>query len=279
MRRSRTLIFCSVDSFLGSRGQPLFGFESFSSTLQELSIPCVWLTSRTRAELEEPRRRLGASEPFVAEGGCGIYLPEDYFHVKTANTIRLGRYLCIPTARPEPASAEALEELSQETGVTTVPLRSLSRRELATNTGLPEREAERMRARDFDELFYFAGAADAEIEHFLRLGQERRLVIRPHSNLWSLAVGASVPDCVRQLSHLYDRAWHARVRRIGIASSTEPESLYRSFDRTLWITVETSQQGKAAGLLHREFPNARRLHSLTSPNLWNDVLHELNPHG
>ena len=78
----------------------------------------------------------GHSEPFIAEGGSCVYLAEDYFHLKPAHTIRLGRFIAIPVAKPQPAAAEALELLSEQTGITVVPLRSLSPRELIQNTGL-----------------------------------------------------------------------------------------------------------------------------------------------
>jgi predicted mannosyl-3-phosphoglycerate phosphatase (HAD superfamily) len=264
-----------VDSLLGSHNQPLFGFQEFCSALQQWKVPCVWLTSRTRPELEDTRRKLEIADPFIAEDGCGIYLPEDYFHVKAARTIRLGRYLCIPIASPQPASADALEELSLETGVAAVPLRSLSRRELAQNTGLPEREAERIRARDFDELFYFAGATDAHIAHFLRLGRHRGFVIRAHAALWSLAVGASLPACVLQLGQLYDKASHRRMLRIGITDSTADESLSRVCDRTLFLTTQTALPAMSAPSTSEVLVRERGQYSLMSPDLWNNLLRDL----
>jgi len=60
-------------------------------------------------------------------------------------------------AEPQPAAADALEELASETGFSVVQLRSLSPRELAQNSGLPPAQAELMRQPDFDEVFFFAG--------------------------------------------------------------------------------------------------------------------------
>src|SRR2546429_7827922 len=69
-------------------------------------------------------------------------LPEDYFHLRPesgnfrsrpTSTLRLGRFTCIPLAEPLPAASDALESLSQETGVPVVTLRSLSVRELVQN--------------------------------------------------------------------------------------------------------------------------------------------------
>src|ERR1700745_3219920 len=166
LRRTQT-IYVALDPFLSTRGAVLHHFTEFLEGLDEAQLPCIWLTGRTRAQLDEPRRRLGHDDPFIGESGCGVYLPEDYFHLKSGNTIRLGRFTCIPVAKPQPAASEALDDLTSELGISVVPLRSLSQRELSQNTGLPESEAELMRMRDFDELFFFAGASNADIEKFM----------------------------------------------------------------------------------------------------------------
>src|SRR5258708_37034881 len=117
------------------------GFEEFSAGLKHAAIQNVWVTMRNRLQIDDPRRKLGHNHPFIAEGGCGVYLPEGYFHLRPAKTMRLGRFTCLPVAEPQPAAAEALGELSAETGVPLVPLRSLSPPGLAQNSGWPAPQA------------------------------------------------------------------------------------------------------------------------------------------
>src|ERR1700738_407357 len=146
------------------------GFDEFTAELEHAAIPNVWVTTRSRLQIDDPRRKLGHNHPFIAEGGCGVYLPEGYFHLRPAKTVRLGRFTCLPVAEPQPAAADALGELFAETGVAAVALRSLSPRELAQNSGLPSQQAELMRHRDFDEPFFFAGAADGDVSRFVVAG-------------------------------------------------------------------------------------------------------------
>src|SRR5207245_7656981 len=112
---------------------------------------------------DDPRRKLGHSHPFIAEGGCGVYLPEGYFHLRPPKTVRLGRFTCLPIGEPQPAAADALEELAAETGVSVVQLRSLSPRELAQSSGLLPAKAELMREHDYDEDYFFARTRDDEM--------------------------------------------------------------------------------------------------------------------
>src|SRR5215475_12003578 len=195
-RRTQT-VYVTTDPFFSRRGKVLHGFERFLNELARVEMPCVWITGWTRAQLDESRRRLGQGDPYIGENGCGVYLPEDYFHLKGSNTIRLGRYTCIPIAKPQPAAAEALEELSSELDISVVPLRKLSHRELSQNTGLPAREADLIRLRDFDELFFFAGASQADIEKFRMEAKGRGLVVQSLGQFWSLSVGGSLAKCVR----------------------------------------------------------------------------------
>jgi len=186
LRRTQT-VYVESDPFFSPRGRVLHHFDEFLRELARTQMPCVWMTGWTRAQLDEPRRRLGQSDPYIGENGCGVYLPEDYFHLKGKDTMRLGRYTCIPIAKPQPMAAEALEELSSELDIGVVPLRKLSHRELAQNTNLPAKEADLMRLRDFDELFFFAGAAEADMARFRAEAGTRGLVVRRAGQFWSLS--------------------------------------------------------------------------------------------
>lgn len=246
LRRTQT-IYVTLDPFLSTRGTVLHRFSDFLEGLNEAEFPCIWLTGRTRAQLDEPRRRLGHSDPFIGESGCGVYLPEDYFHLKSGSTIRLGRFTCIPIAKPQPAAAEALEELSTDLGIAAVSLRSLSPRELVQNTGLPASEAEQIRMRDFDELFFFAGATETDIAKFAAAAKTRGYTLQNLGAFWSFSVGADCAKCIRELGALYDRALRYHAFRVGVAITPTADtaqavnsdlllkSLAAACDRTLFL--------------------------------------------
>lgn len=239
MRSSNTVVFCAIDELIPASGKPLIGFSEFLEALSEASVPCVWITSHNRHQLDTTLRKLGHSEPFIAEGGSCVYLAEDYFHLKPVRTVRLGRFICIPVAQPQPAAVEALDCVSEKTGITVVPLRSLSPRELIQNTGLPRHEADSIRQRDFDELFFFAGASDQDIQRFRQLASHHHFSVRPHGSLWSIAVNPSVATCMRELRKLYDRAFHKQTFSIGLATVSESSEFFPSCDRSILLTDRT----------------------------------------
>lgn len=256
LRQTPSVLYVAVDDLISTGGNFISGFQEFAVALERAGIPAVWVSSRTRLQLDEPRRKLGHTHPFIAEDGCGVFLPEDYFHLRPQPsprsksepgvTVRLGRFTCLPIAEQQPAAAETLESLASQSGMAIVPLASLSPRELAQNLGLQRPEADLARQRDFDEIFFFTGAAADKIQPFRELAESRNCQIRERGVLWSLAVGASVERCVRELSKLYDRALHSHARSVALALRGHDGDLVSACDRAVLLidAVESSPKTK-----------------------------------
>jgi len=245
LHSTTTVVYCSTDNLISTTNKALTGFAEFLEGLGEANIPVVPVTTRSRLQFDASIRKFGFGHPFLAEGGCGVFLPEDYFHLKPPRSMRLGRFTCIPVASPQPAAAEMLDLIAEETGLEVVPLRDLSPRELSQNTGLPQREAELLRQRDFDELFFFAGASDSDIHRFQQETAKQKAQVRPRGALWSLAVGTNLSSCVRDLSQLYKRSFRANPHKIGIATSDEAAELFPSCDRCLLLAGRDSAATEA----------------------------------
>jgi len=282
LRQTSSVVYIAVDTLVPARGRTIPGLHQLTAALDHAGIPAVWLTRRSRLQFDEPRRKLGHRHPFIAEDGCGVYLPEDYFHLRPdaaagrsskLATMRLGRFTCIPIAEPLPIAAEALEALSEKTTVPIVTLRSLSPRELAQNTGLPQREAELARQRDFDEIFFFAGASEKEIHSFLAEGRKQKLEFRQNDMLWSAACGPNVQRCIRELSRLYDRALHHHAGSIGIATGQAMPKVLEYCDRSVLLVGERSEsiREKTHGL-----PRSAQVW-LHAADVWEQVLAAILP--
>jgi len=277
LRQTSSVLYIAVDALIPLRGASLSGLDEFTATLDHEAIPAVWLTSRSRLQFDDARRKHGHTHPFIAEDGCAIYLPEDYFHLRPASdasrtkksaTLRLGRFTCIPVAETLPAAADALQTLSQDTGVPVVTLHSLSPRELVQNTGLPQKEAELARQRDFDEIFFFAGASNEEVERFLAEGRNHNLRFRQHGVLWSAAIGPSVQRCIHELAKLYDRALRYHAHTLGIATPDLAAGLFPFCERTILLADRKPEE---ASQDQPDEPRARRL-VLHAPDVWERLL-------
>src|SRR5262249_36015776 len=142
-----------------------------------------------------------------------------------------------------------------------------SPRELSQNMGLPPREAELARQRDFDELFFFAGAPQASIGRFLEDGRKRGLEFRSRGELWSAAIGASVPGCVAALSKLYDRALRYHAPTVAVATIEFAPGIFPSCDRSILLSDSRSE---SPSLGPNRSPRTREI-PLQSQALWEQL--------
>jgi len=280
VRQTSRVLYIAVDALIPIRGKCAPHFDEFTAALDHAGIPAVWLTSRSRLQFDDPRRKHGHIHPFIAEDGCGIYLPEGYFHLRpesafsrlrAESTRRLGRFTCVPVAVSLPAASDALETLSEDTGVPVVTLRSLSPRELAQNTNLPQREAELARQRDFDAIFFFAGVGERDVQRFLAEGHRRKLQFRQHGILWSISIGASVNLCIRGLSRLYDRALRYHARTVGIATPDWAPGLFPFCERTILLEDRKPEQSSP------DYPETTKAHRLIlqEADIWEQLFETL----
>jgi mannosyl-3-phosphoglycerate phosphatase len=270
MRPSTAVVYCAIDSLISAQAKELTGFSTFLEALTEAGIPCVWCTSRTRIQLDTAIRKFGHGHPFVAEGGCGVYIPEDYFHLKpTTRTMRLGRFTCIPVATLLPAASKELEEIAEETGISVVPLSALSPRELSQNVGLPQKDAELLRQRDFDELFFFAGASDKDVQVFAEAAAKHNAALRHRDIFWSISLGANMRKCVRELSTLFERSMRTRPFTVALATSEDARDLFPTCDRAI-LLKDRSEAEEPAGS-GAEKRQALEL-ELFSPAVWERTL-------
>ena len=73
--------------------------------------------------------------------------------------------------------------------------------------------------RDFDELFFFAGATESDIAKFADEAKLRGLALQNIGAFWSLSCGADYAKCIRELGGLYDRALRYHAFRVGLGVS------------------------------------------------------------
>jgi len=79
LRQTSCVLYLAVDPFIPLRGKPFDGLDEFNARLDHTGVPAVWVTSRTRLQMDDPRRKNGHTHPFIGEGGCAVYLPKIIF--------------------------------------------------------------------------------------------------------------------------------------------------------------------------------------------------------
>lgn len=127
--------------------------------LRERSAALVLVSSKTLPEMIPIHESLGLDTPFIVENGGGIalitsapinsYLSPELF----AMGQRIDDHVLIPLGVQYDDLVAALDDISEETGVTVKGFASMSEDEVAALTGLSLADAAKARQRGFDEPF------------------------------------------------------------------------------------------------------------------------------
>jgi mannosyl-3-phosphoglycerate phosphatase len=218
----RHIIYTALEgALLDARTGSFAEAEEALSELTRRHVPLVLVTSRTREEIEPLRRQMEHSHPFITESGGGIYFPDGYFNIKIPDVRRSARYLCLALGQPYEGVCDALDEVAEASGVGVAGFHHMSRREIAENTGLKQRDADLARSREFDEPFFFTSADEKAIARFIAMAKQRGFQARLGQKFWHFSSGCDSARAVRSLTKLFRDATRIKLRAVGIAPASE----------------------------------------------------------
>jgi len=164
MTTPNLLIFTDLDGTLLDRDTYSFTPAEPALHLMRLKkIPLILISSKTRAELEFYRKKLGNDHPFISENGGAIFIPKGYFFFPYPYERELEEYFVLELGTFHPQIIEVLESIKKEAGVPIKGFSDLSIKEISSLSGLSLREAELAKRREYDEPFLIEGG-EKEIE-------------------------------------------------------------------------------------------------------------------
>jgi mannosyl-3-phosphoglycerate phosphatase len=262
------IVFTDLDgSLLDHRTYSWAAAEEALAEIERRRIPLVFVTSKTRAEVEALLRKMGTAQPFVTENGGGIFIPHGYFPQRIEGAVTVGRYHCIALARPYREIVEELESVAEETEAGIVGFSQMKVREIAENTGLPLKQAELARHREFDEPFFFAGADEGRIQRFLHAAKLRKIEITRGGRFWHAFSGSDKGRAVKHLMKLYRDALRSRQRAIGLGDSANDLPMLLAVDVPILVAKPGGAHDSA---VLRKLP--RIIRTASGPAGWSDAI-------
>lgn len=166
----KIVIFTDLDgTLLDAESYSFDAARPALALIDRLNIPLVCASSKTRAEIEALRRRLGNPHPFIAENGGGVFIPPGYFsgvtHEAAPRTVTIGGYEALLLGLPYAEIRARFTELRSARHAAVRGFGDMSAGEVAALTGLNEAEATLAQQRDFEEPFVFDGEPDEAFLH------------------------------------------------------------------------------------------------------------------
>jgi len=146
------IIFTDLDGTL--LDHDTYSFADAAPALRLLSqkrYPLVICTSKTRAEIEAVREKIGNADPFISENGGAVFIPRGYFTVPVGRDC--GDYLVIELGTPYDHLRAALGDIRSKTGCAVIGFGDMSVEEVARDAGLDRASARLARMREYDEPF------------------------------------------------------------------------------------------------------------------------------
>jgi mannosyl-3-phosphoglycerate phosphatase len=187
-------VFCDLDDTL---------FESHALSadgtarraldlLERAHVPLVLCSSRTRAEIEGIHQALGISQPFVAESGAAVYVPEGYFAFRTEQAVAVPGYDVVEFGRPYSEVVEVLHRTADRLGVQIHAFSDMSVEDVARDSQLPLLQARLAKLREYSELFRIVDGGPGAGTHLLKALRAAGFVSTIHARHYQ--VGASRRD-------------------------------------------------------------------------------------
>jgi mannosyl-3-phosphoglycerate phosphatase len=204
--------------------------------LEELGVPLVLCSSKTRAEIEQWRYRLENRDPFVVENGGAIFVPKGYFRFSIEDCREIGDYEVVEMGTAYEELRRALLQLRQENDLPLVGFGDLTVEEVMTRTGLSREEAELAKKREYDEPFFCRRTLSEQEEEQLETAVHARGLRLTRGGRFYHLMGANDKGlAVRRLIQMYTRVFGGPPRSVALGDSANDLPMLASVEVAILV--------------------------------------------
>ncbi len=219
-------------------------------------LPLVFVTSKTRSEVEVLHHEMRLDEPFIVENGGGIYFPPRYAHFRIDGGNPAGRYRLQALGRPYKEIRAFVTGVRDRFGVR--GFGDLDVREIGARAGLDQDAAARARQREFSEPFVIED--ESYLPELSRLAHGSGLRIERGGRFHHfVAAGQDKGAAVQRLQHVFRSNYMEPVRFIGLGDAPNDRPLLRAVDIAVLVPnpAVAKMDKNIPGLIVARLPGSR----------------------
>jgi mannosyl-3-phosphoglycerate phosphatase len=250
----RLLVFTDLDgTLLDHKTYRFNAARPALEILEEKSIPLILCTSKTRAEVEKLRSKLGQVHPFIPENGAAVFVPRGYFTFSFNYDRKNGSYLVIEFGTPYSELRTGLEKMKQLFPQKIKGFGDLTGEEVARVCGFSLAAARLAKKRGYDEPFILKDKTlEPQIEKAARaLG----LHLTRGSRFYHLLGANDKGKAVARLVDIYRQSGDKFIS-IGLGDSLNDLPLFEAVDRPILVQKPDGSYDPAVKLPNLSFAPA-----------------------
>lgn len=160
---AKIVIFTDLDGTLLDEKYDYQNVKPVIDQLLVLNVAIVFCSSKTRAEIEFYRKKMGIDDPFISENGSAIFIPRGYFRSKYTYTRQTSDYDLIELGAAYAIVREKLELAKKKSATKIIGFGDMTEEEIAKDSGLPLELARLAKRREYDEPFRIIEGEEKDI--------------------------------------------------------------------------------------------------------------------
>jgi mannosyl-3-phosphoglycerate phosphatase len=243
------VIFTDLDGTL--MDHDTYEFQEAEAALEVLrgqSIPVIICSSKTRAEIEACRRRMGVKAPFIVENGAAIFVPRDMLNLRGENFVARGDYHVLELGAPYAVLRNTWEAIKGAEKFRMRGFSEMSVEEIGELTGLSIEEARLAAMREYSEPFVFSDTAE-RLKRFERLVAQRGLQVTKGGRFYHLLGESDKGKAVQVLKKLYAQTYpRTKLWAVGLGDSANDIPMLKQVDLPVLIRKKTGQWEDLQGI-------------------------------
>jgi mannosyl-3-phosphoglycerate phosphatase len=209
------------------------------TALREQDIPLVLVSSKTRAEMEPLRQRLGHHDPFIVENGGAVFVPHGLFDFPLGRMRTMSPYQAIELGLPHHMLRDVLKHIEDAVETPLEGFGDLSVEAIMQVTGLPHADAILAKQREYDEPYLLQGP-QALIEEVCRQIVTRGLRWTKGGRLFHLMGENDKGEAASVLLCCYPRQQRMsgqteRIETVGVGDSINDAPLFAMVDYPILV--------------------------------------------
>jgi mannosyl-3-phosphoglycerate phosphatase len=200
--------------------------------IREQGIPLVFITSKTRPEVEMLQTAMGIREPFIVENGAAIFFPDQYRGWRIDAGFRQPPYTVIQLGASYPEIRGFVQRVKP--GFNIHGFGDLSAEDIERLTGLSPKQASLAKQREFTEPFLMED--DARIIDLQRAAEASGLKVTRGGRFYHLMGSRQDKGiALRRTVLVFLQNTHQRLLTIGLGDSANDLGMLESVDIPILI--------------------------------------------